>query len=147
MNSTPEEMYTFIFGLEAKDNSFAKYNDAYWCGYVYAEIFYNSGRSFPYIFLMLPLDDLINKYDVYHEMDISQLIDYFQKCEMKETILTRLIKKRKITTAELSKLSGVPLNTLNYYKKSNEYIYKANFSVIKRIAMVLDVDDRIFLKP
>ena len=146
MNLTPEEMFTSIFNLEVTEDSFLKYNDAYWCGYVYAELFYRVEKTFPYIFLVLPLDYLLSKYDVYHEMDISQIIDYFHKREDEETILTRLIKKRKITITELSELSGVPLQTLKKYKKSNEHIYGANFTTIKKIAAALEVDDRVFLK-
>lgn len=79
-------------------------------------------------------------------MDISQIIDYFHKCEMGDTILTKLIKKRKMTTTELSRLSRIPLQTLNNYKKSDEHIYAANFTTIKKLSMALEVDDRVFLR-
>ena len=33
------------------DNSYGIYNDAYWCGYSYFEIFLRTKKSFSYIFL------------------------------------------------------------------------------------------------
>ena len=59
------------------DNSFGVFNDAYWCGYMYFELFLRLKKPFSYIFLKLPLPKLIDIYSIYHEMDFSSLLEYF----------------------------------------------------------------------
>ena len=77
-----EEGYHSIVGNNiAKDDSFGIYNDAYWCGYCYFELFLMLRKPFSYLFLKLPLEKMLDLYNVYHEMDISQLVDYFHDKE------------------------------------------------------------------
>ena len=50
MNYSVEELFELIFSLKANTVSLMNYNDAYWCGYVYSNIFYKTNKTFPYIF-------------------------------------------------------------------------------------------------
>ena len=145
MDYTPEELFTSIFNFETDELSLMKYNDAYWCGYVYANIFYEFNKPFSYIFLTLPLKELIDKYPVYHEMDITAIFELFEEKEKEETILSRLLSLRKMKMTTLSKLTNIPVATIKHYKKSNENIFKANFITVKKIALALEVDDGVFL--
>ena len=51
-----------------------------------------------------------------------------------------------IKLTSLSKYTGILKRILSYYKESNDNLYKASFNNLKRIAMALEIDDRIFLK-
>lgn len=147
LNYTPEELFSKIFDMDpVVETSYFKYDDAYWCGYIYANIFYRYDKNFPYIFLILPLEELLDMYPLYHEMDISSLFNYYDELEKKETLLSRLLKYRQIKATKLSILTGISFETIKYYKKNNQNIYNANFNTIKKIAIVLNIDDRIFLE-
>ena len=94
---------------------------------------------------MLPLEELIEKYNVYHEMDISAIFELFMEKEKEESILSKILKNRMMKTTKLASITGIPLASINYYKKDNQNIYKANYTTVKKIASALNVEDRIFL--
>lgn len=141
-----DSFYEIFHLLNMSEDSPFIYNDAYWCGYVYMNIFYEFSKSFSYIFLYLPLEELMSLYSVYHEMDISQIYDYFRKQIEGESILSKLLKKKKISAVSLAEKTGISENTINYYKKSNKNIYKASFQNVYKIAKALDVPETLFLE-
>ena len=140
-------LFKEIFGYEYADVSpFMDFNEAYWCGYIYVSIFYKFQKPFSYIFKILPLDVLMNKYSVYHEMDIDQMYDFFLDKEKEETILSRILKERKMSLSALSKKTGISINTLKKYKYDNNNLYNGKFSIIKKIADYLQINDHVFLE-
>ena len=141
------DLFEEIFDLPYKDDDpFFNFNDAYWCGYVYTSIFYKYQKPFSYIFSVLPLKNLMDKYAVYHEMDISQIFELFEELETKETVFARLLKEKKLSMAFLSKETGISINTLKKYKESNHNLYNGKFSILKKIADRLLINDHLFLE-
>ena len=97
MNYTAEELFSMIYEIKDNDvNSYLNYDDAYWCGYVYANIYYEFNDTFPFIFLMMPLKDLLDKYNVYHEMDISAIYEVFVERSSEKTLLAKVLEKKKM---------------------------------------------------
>ncbi|MBP3890753.1 MAG: helix-turn-helix transcriptional regulator [Solobacterium sp.] len=146
MEHTPVKLFTSMFEIETEERLDGVYNDAYWCGYVYAKLFYHFKKPFGYLFLIMPLEELLDYYPVYHEMDISALISLFEEKENSDTLLSSLLKRKKMSVRELSEKTGISTNSLTYYKKSNAHLYKGSFMAIKKIARALNVNDNTFLE-
>ena len=144
---TPFEIFVEIFDKDfIDDNNYMKYDSSYWCGYVYSQIFYEYNKPFSYIFLKMPLEKLINMYEIYHEMDIGQSFEQFEIEMNKETILRLLLKKHCISGAELSRRTGVSTATINNMKKDDDALYNASFKIVQRIASTLDEPGNMFLE-
>ena len=66
-------------GLEYTDAEDAMYLDKspeYWAGWTLAYYQWESGKSFGEILSNVPLSELLDMYEVYHQMDISKSVEY-----------------------------------------------------------------------
>lgn len=141
-----EEYHSIVGNSIAKDDSFGIYNDAYWCGHCYFELFLTLHKPFSYLFLKLPLEKMLDLYKVYHEMDISQLEDYFHDREKEETILRLLCKRHRCSINKLSKATGISANTLNKYRSSDKTLYNASFQNIYKLSKFFDTPISLFVE-
>ena len=89
-NDSINDIFFSFTGMHAFDTSYGIYNDAYWCGNIYFELFLTLKKSFSYLFLKMPFESLLDLYKIYNEMDISSLIDEFKRREKEKTILKLL---------------------------------------------------------
>lgn len=141
------EIFLDIFDVSyINDNTFMKYDGGYWCGYVYMNIFYKYKKPLSYIFLKLPLSKLLDMYEVYHEMDISQVYEIFEKEVENDTIIGLLLKKHSISVKNLALKTTVPARTISYYKNSDDNLYKGSFENIAKISNYLDEPSNLFIK-
>ena len=122
------------------------YNDYYWVGKCYFYIQSETKKSFSYIFLKLPFDELYRMYDLYHEMDMGKVLEVFKEKEKETTILKKLCERRKIKIPYLSKETNIPITTLTKYKKSDEYLYSASFKNIYQLTRYFEVPETLFLE-
>lgn len=145
LDKTVDLLFYEITGFEVnEDNSYGIYNDAYWCGQNYFDLHLKTNKSFSYIFLKLPLEQMLNIYIIFHEMDFSSLVDYFyKKCEEK-TIIRLLCEKNNKSLADISKGTLIALSTLKKYNMSDEYLYKASFQIIAKLVSYFDVNYSLF---
>ena len=127
------------------DTSFGIYNDAYWCGYSYFEIQQRIKKSFAFIFLKLPFNKLMDLYPIYHEMDISSLLDYFLKKDNETTILRLLCLRKGCSIPELSLKTGISKATLAKYNASDESLRKASFATVNKIVTFFEAPYSLFL--
>ena len=145
-NKSLEDIFFDVTGVKIlKDESYGIYNDAYWCGYIYYDLFVKTNKSFVYLFLKLPLKKLIDMYPVYHEMDFSNLYEYFKEVEQKKTILRLLCERYNSSLPKISESTGISLSTLSKYNEDDEYLYKGSFQYIFRIAEFFNVPVTLFL--
>ena len=144
--NTPIEKLLFsITGYEAKeDNSYGVYNDAYWCGQNYFDLYIKTKKPFVYLFLKLPFEEMMNIYSIYHEMDFSSLVDYFHKKENEKTILRILCEERRCSLNDLCKATSLSLNTLRKYNSSDDILYNASFQNIIKLIEYFDVSYLVF---
>lgn len=146
INNTPKDIFMHLFPFSFMLEEYVlTYDEGYWCGTVYMNLFYHFKKPFSYIFLKLHLSRLLEMYDVYHEMDIGQIYVEFEKIEKEYTIIELLLKKKMISMSELSRVSKVPLRTLNHYKKSDSNIYNGSYENIQRIVVALEVPNNLFI--
>ena len=129
-----------------EDDSFGVYNDAFWSGVSYFYLYEKTHKPFSYLFLKLPLEQLLDLYPVYHEMDLSSLFDLFQEREKEKTILRILCQQYHTSLSKISKATSISVNTLSKYNASDEALYKASFQNIIRIANYFDVPSSLFVE-
>ncbi len=129
----------------SKENSYGIYNDAYWCGSSYFELFLRLNKPFNYLFLKLSLPEMFGLFSTYHEMDISSLINYFHYAEKKETIIRALCKRKHTSLPKMSRETGIALTTLSKYNASDESLLKASFQAIYIISSYFDVSPTLFV--
>ena len=145
LNKSTNVLFYEITGFEVKeDNSYGVYNDAYWCGQNYFDLHLKTNKSFSYLFLKLPLKQMMNIYTIFHEMDFSSLVDYFyKKCEEK-TIIRLLCEKTNNSLADISKDTLIALSTLKKYNTNDKYLYKASFQTVAKLVSYFDVKYSLF---
>ena len=141
------ELFNEITGLYVKDDTtFGIYNDAYWCGTVYFYLFFATKKPLSYILYKFPLDELIDCYNPYHEMDYSAIKELFEEKEKDNTILKLLCKQYGAKLTKLARETGISVNTLKRYYRSDDMLYTASFQNIYKISKYFDVGLSLFVK-
>ena len=104
----------------------------YWAGWALAEYQWYSGMRFKDIFERVKLSEIIPMYSVYHEMDISKFIETMSECRLK-----KLRESRGLSQAELAKISGVGLRSIQMYEQRVNDIDKAQAQTIYKLSRVI----------
>lgn len=117
-----------------------------WLGEVYFGLFFKYHKSFPFIFLYMPLSLGIYSFDAYHEMDFSQFYSFFKELTNKDTIIEKLLKKNDFNYEQLSVLSGIKKSTLVNYSRNNENIYNAKYETLYTLSKLFNVNINVFAK-
>ena len=119
----------------------------YWSGIQYMNIFFNYRIPLKIIFLVCPLEKMVDKYDVYHEMNEKNLCDDFIKNELRDSsILKKLRKERDLSVRELSLLTKIKETTIRYYELNNNNLFDASLNNINSLMTVLNVNLIFFKK-
>ena len=127
-----------------KDASFGIYNDAYWCGYSYFELQQRLKKPFSYLFLKLPLSKMMDIYPIFHEMDFSALLEFFEKEKDKKTILRALCEQRRCSLSKLSASTGINQATLSKYNADDEALLKGSFQNVYKISKYFNAPVSLF---
>ena len=112
----------------------------YWAGWALAEYQWYSGKRFKDIFEHVKLSDIISMYSVYHEMDVSKFIETMdERCStaLPECRLKKLRESRGISQAELARISGVSLRSIQMYEQRVNDIDKAQAQTIYKLSRVI----------
>lgn len=117
-----------------------------WVGEAYIRLFFKFHKSMNFIFLYIPLDSMIDLFDLYHQMDWSQLYSLFIEFVKKKTLLRLLLNKRNLSVNKLSQLTNISNSTLTYYCLDNNHLYEAKHNYIYLISRALNVNMKVFLR-
>lgn len=112
----------------------------YWIGWAVAYYQWYSSRKYSDIFEVLSYDDLKKMYYTLHEADITKFVDVAEeriRDRFKDTNLKRIRTAYGCTQAELAKLSGVTLRSIQMYEQRRKDINKASAETLYSIAKVL----------
>lgn len=125
---------------------FTDLTEEYWAGWVLAEYQWASGRTFRDIFERVRFEDILGMYKVYHEMDVSQLVNEMERRCLKPLEKTRLSvcrKNRGFSQSELATASGVGLKSIQMYEQRLNDIDKAQAHTVYKLARAIgcDVED------
>lgn len=142
-----QKTFSNIIGFEVeKDSSYGVYNDAYWAGKNYFDLFFTTNKSFEYIFLKLPLDEMLNLYIVFHEMDFSSLEMFFRTKVEEKTVIRLLCINRRCSLNDVSKDTFIPLSTLKKYNSDDKYLFRAEFQNIAKLVKFFNVGYSLFIE-
>ena len=115
-----------------------------------AEYQWYSGMRFKDIFERVKLSEIIPMYSVYHEMDISKFIETMdERCStaLSECRLKKLRESRGLSQAELAKISGVGLRSIQMYEQRRKDLGKAAVSTVLALARTLGCRIEDLLEP
>ena len=113
----------------------------YWCGWSLAYFQWYSGLKFLQINKYIPIIEILNMYNPYHEMDISHFCDHMSALYNSRKPYSNLKLLRldaNLSQSELSKLSEVPVRTIQQYEQKQKKINKASTETIINLAKVLN---------
>ena len=137
---SPKE-YIFERMFEIKISNEYEYSpyDVYgWLGYTYIRLFFDLKTTFESLFFVLPIDEAINMYPLYHEMDYLQTLEYL-KGKVKYSLLDVIMTCRKISSQKLSRLSGVSYSTITALRYGKRDINKLEGSSLLKLSNTLRV--------
>ena len=134
-----------------RNSSFEKgctdlYDECLWVSMMYVYLFLRYKKSFEYLFLYIPIEEMFDKFHLYHEMSNTQLFGYFERKVSKKTLLSSLLKKNHFSASSFSVASGISINTIEKYSKSDEALYKASYENIYIMSHLLHVKSNIFVR-
>ena len=115
-------------------------SEEYWTGWALAYYQWETAQPFAEIVQYVPIVDIRDLYDPYHEMDIRQFCDYMNATIRKakpDTNLKLLRQQNNLSQRELSEISGVPFRTIQQYEQRQKSINKAQAEYLIMLAGAL----------
>ncbi len=115
-------------------------SSAYWAGWALAEYQWITCKRFRDIFSRISLSEVISMYGVYHEMDIGHFVEDMNKkynAVEQETRLKTIRENRGISQAELARLSGVKVRSIQMYEQKVNDIDKAQAGTVYKLSRSL----------
>ena len=121
----------------------------YWTGWAIAFYQWYSACTFKGLNEDVPIASIIGMYDKYHEMDIMHFVDRIEEMRRSARLTTYLKKFRELrgySQSTLSKMTGIPVRTLQHYEQGTKSLDKANVSYVLSLARALECrpEDLIF---
>jgi len=126
--------------LEAISTEHMERSVEYWIGWAVAYYQWYSARRYSDIFKVLSYEDLQKMYYTLHEADITKFVEVAEdqvREYFKDTNLKRIRTAYGCTQAELARLSGVTLRSIQMYEQRRKDINKASAETLYNIAKVL----------
>lgn len=118
-------------------------NRYYWVGWALAQYQLYSDIPYKDIVSRIPLNELLNMYDAFHEMDISHFIESIDikfKQRNKKTKLKIFRVNAGLSQRELAEKSGVSLRLIQLYEQRANDINKGQFETICLLSRALKCD-------
>ena len=115
----------------------------YWTGWALAYFQWESSLPFSEITKYVPITQIRELYNPYHEMDIRQFCDELRKlykAAKPDTNLKLLRKAAGLSQQGLAELSGVPTRTIQQYEQRQKNINKANAEHLLLLSRALNCD-------
>ena len=116
-------------------------SEEYWTGWALAYYQWYTSLSFAEIVKYIPVKDIKDLYDPYHEMDIRQFCDRMNemyKAAKPETNLKILRRESGLSQNQLAAESGISVRTIQNYEQRVKDINKAQADNLMMIAYVLN---------
>lgn len=121
-------------------NSAAGRSPEYWGGWALAHFQWHWCKTFRWIFAHVSMSDLLGKYSVYHEMDVSRFLEDFMS-ELESVNVEKNLRRIRLAAgysqSELSRLSGVNIRNIQLYEQGVQDINRASASTLASLARPL----------
>lgn len=112
----------------------------FWTGWALAYFQWQTNLSFRQIDNLIPITEVRSMYNPFHEMDISQFCDHIKSLYNERKAVSNIKKLRTIaglSQKELSKISEVPLKTIQQYEQKQKNINAAKAETVIKLAKSL----------
>lgn len=126
------------------DKKYNLYDKEIWCGDTIVDLVMKYNISFETLFLYYPLSEMMEDFYFFHQMSNYRLFEKFEEKLKTKTILSLLLKDKGITMKECALITGISMNTIMSYCKSNEKLFKANFNHIRTLSIFFKVGINLF---
>ena len=137
--SSSEYIFGRMFDINVSNEyEYSPYDVYGWLGYIYVHLFFGLKITFESLFITLPIDEAINMYPLYHEMDYLQTLEYV-KSKIKYSFLDEIMICRKLSSLKLSRLSGVSYSTISALRYGKRDINKLEASSLLKLSNALCV--------
>ena len=136
--SSSADIYNDVFPKNNNNFTFSEYNAFGWCGYVYIHLFLKMEITFEALFYLIPFEEMLGLYHLYHEMSISQIEEYASN-KLKRTMLDIVMKNVKISNNELAEITGISKATINALRYNKRDIAKLEADKLLSISQALNI--------
>ena len=125
---------------EAEDEMYLDKSPEYWAGWALAYYQWYTAFSFMDILRAASLDDIIQMYPLYHEMDLSHFVDQMDRLMKEVYPQTRLRERRSncgLSQSELAVEADVPLRQIQLFEQGQRDINKASAITLLKLSKAL----------
>lgn len=143
INLTCEDVINDVFHLKIDRLSDISYRGLF-LAECYFRLFLTLNRSFAYIFMYWPLSTFVEKYNIYHEMDFSSMLEDFKKEVVSTTLMKKICEIYHVKYTAISALTGISLTTIVKYSRNDIYLYSASYKNIYKLARLFKVKENFF---
>ena len=146
MDASSEDVVKLLFpNIIIFDNGEQDIGLIYWAGIQYINLFLNYRIPLKALFIVCPLKEMVNKYDIYHEMNEIELCKDFMNHEYINTSLLQYYRSRNhLSVRELSYLSKIPKPTIRYIEMSNNNLYSTSYEVVNVLSSIFGISPYLF---
>ena len=138
--STDEIIETIYFDADIDENTKnVTYNELEWVSMVYINIIEDTGLGFEAIFCYAPIEKVIMMYRLYHEMDFSQSVQWFNEERNKVSIIKVLMKRMNMTNDYVSSKTNISLSMIDALKNRRRDIKKLDVERALALANTLNI--------
>ena len=122
----------------------------FWTGWILAYFQWSEGATFRQIGELVSAEDVRRLYRPYHEMDIEQgcmAIAGLMREGRRDTNLKRIRVNAGLSQADLSRLTGVSVRSIQHYEQRQKCINKASAETVLRLSECLCCSPRDLMEP
>lgn len=146
------ELALEIIGDDAKADKYKHVADRspeYLTGWALAYFQWEINLKLGQIDNLIPITEIRTMYNPYHEMDISKFCDYMKTlCNERDSVsnIKKLRLSAGLSQSELSKISEVPLKTIQQYEQKQKNINAAKAETVIKLAKSLSCNVEQFME-
>ena len=109
-----------------------------WIAECYIRLFLKFQITFETLFIVLPINDMLGIYPLYHEMSFSHIDDLFRD-RVTYSYLDCIMKYKNISNNDLSGMTGIPFSTINALRYGKRDIGKLESQALLKLSQALAV--------
>lgn len=138
--STDEIIESIYFDAEIDDKTKnVIYNELEWAAMAYISIIEDTSLGFEAIFCYAPIEKVIMMYHLYHELDFSKFIEWFNEQRNKTSIIKILMKRMKMSNDYISTKTNISTSMIDALKNRRRNIKKLDVERALALANTLNI--------
>lgn len=138
--STDEIIESIYFDADLDENTKnVTYNELEWVSMVYINIIEDTGLGFEAIFCYAPIEKVIMMYRLYHELDFSKSVEWFNEERDKASIIKVLMKRMNMSNDYVSSKTNISLSMIDALKNRRRDIKKLDVERAFALANTLNI--------